>query len=79
MKPGLMLFKPGTPPRVRRRRLIFLAAWLVTAAMVLWPVYPIFSGIEPLVLGLPFGFVWVITAILVGFFALLWLFLGEED
>ena len=79
MKSGPMLFKPGTPARTRRRRLIFLAVWLLAAAMLLWPVYPQFSGIEPLVLGLPLGLAWVISAILVVFFALLWLYLGEDQ
>lgn len=79
VKSGPMLFKPGTPEPVRRRRLIFLAVWLAAAAMLLWPVYPIFSAVEPLVLGLPLGFAWVIAAILVVFFGLLWLYLGEED
>lgn len=79
MNSGLLLFKPGTPAAVRRRRLIFLAVWLTAAAMLLWPIFPIFSGVEPLILGLPLGFAWAVAAVLVVFFGLLWLYLGEVD
>ena len=79
MKAGLMLFKPGTPAGLRRRRLIFLAIWSAVVAMVIWPIYPRFSGVEPLILGLPLGLAWVIGAVTIVFFALLWLFLGEDD
>lgn len=79
MKTGLTLFKPGTSQRARRRRLIFLAVWMWAFLMLLWPIYPVFSSVEPLILGLPLGFAWVISAILVVFFGLLWLYLGEED
>ena len=79
MKSGLTLFKPGTPDSVRRRRLTFLGIWLGAAAMLLWPIYPQFSSVEPLILGLPLGFAWVILAVLVVFFALFWLYLGEDS
>lgn len=78
MRSGLSFFKPGTSASARRRRWIFVAVWALTAAMLLWPIYPRFSGIEPLILGLPLGLMWVITAILIVFFALLWLFLSED-
>ena len=52
---GLLLFRPGTDPARRRRRLIFLAVYLVVAALLVWPVFPMFSGIHPLILGLPFS------------------------
>lgn len=73
-----MLFRPGTPGSYRRRRLAFLAIFLLTAAAVLWPVYPSFAAVFPLVLGLPFSLAWVVLALAVTFGALLWLFLGER-
>lgn len=79
MKTRLTLFKSTDSPKLKRRRLIFLAVWCCAAAMVLWPIYPVFSGVEPLILGLPLAFAWVILTVLVMFVALLWLYLGEES
>lgn len=75
---GLMLFAPGTSPGKRRRRLVFVAVYLVVTSALVWPIYPRFSGIFPLVLGLPFSLAWMVMALVVGFFAVLWLFLSEE-
>ncbi len=76
---GLMLFAPGTSPGKKRRRLLFAAVYLVVAGALVWPIYPRFSGIFPLVLGLPFSLAWMVMALVIGFFAVLWLFLSEED
>ena len=74
----LVLFSPHAGPRYRRLRLgvagvLFLLVLAVTA-----PVYPLFSSIEPTVLGFPLSFAWVIGAILVSFATLLVLFLNED-
>ncbi len=76
---GLALFRPGTDPARRRRRLVFLGVYLATAAMLVWPVFPMFSGIRPLVLGLPFSLAWVVSALGVMFAALLWLYRSEDQ
>lgn len=39
--------------------------------MLIWPVASFASRIEPFILGFPFGFFWVILAILLSFFTLL--------
>ena len=78
-KSGLQLFPPGSSARHRRRRLTFLALWLGVVAMLTWPIYPRFAGTSPSFLGLPLSFAWVLLALAVMFFALLWLFLGEEE
>ncbi len=75
---GLVLFPPGTSPGKRRRRLVFAAVYLVVAAMLVWPVYPVFSGVFPLILGLPLSLAWVILALAVCFAALVALYLTEE-
>jgi len=75
---GLVLFPPGTPRERRRRRWIFLGCYLLAAALVLWPVYPLFSGVFPLILGLPLSLAWVVLALTIDFFALLWLFRGDR-
>ena len=76
---GLVLFPPGTDPRKKRRRLLFAAFYLVVTASVLWPVYPLFSGIRPMILGLPLSLAWVVLALVAGFLALLALYLTEES
>ena len=73
-----MLFPPGTGPRVKRRRLLFTAFYLLVIAAVVWPVYPLFSGTFPLILGLPLSLVWIVGALTAGFLALLALYLTEE-
>ena len=79
MTPGLELFPPGTPPAHRRRRLTFLAVWLMVSAMLVWPVYSWVAGPDPRILGLPLSFAWVIIALVIQFGALLWLSAHEPD
>lgn len=76
---GLVLFRPGADPARRRRRLIFVAIYVVAAALLVWPIYPMFSGIQPLIGGLPFSLAWVILVLSVMFGALVWLFRAEDD
>lgn len=76
---GLVLFPPGTSPRKKRRRLLFVAVYLAVAAAVVWPVYPLFAGIRPFILGLPLSLAWMVLALVVGFVALLALYLTEES
>ncbi len=76
--PGLVLFRPDADPARRRRRQIFLAVYLVVAALLVWPIFPRFSGIHPLILGLPFSLAWVVLALGVMFAALLWLYRHED-
>jgi hypothetical protein len=65
-------------PAHRRRRTIFLVLFSLIASMVLWPVFPRFSGVFPKVLGLPLSFAWVVLALLAMSCVLLWLFLTEN-
>lgn len=75
---GLALFRPGTDPARRRRRLIFLAIYVLVAASLVWPIFPLFSGVHPLIFGLPFSLAWVILALGVMFTVLFWLFRSEH-
>lgn len=67
---GPVLFAPGTPRRRRRARLAFLVVYLVTAAALTWPVYPLFAGPRPQLLGLPLSFAWPVLWLAVMFAAL---------
>ncbi len=75
---GLVLFRPGTDPARRRRRQLFLAIYAAVAALLVWPIFPQFSGVRPLILGLPFSLAWVIMALGVMFAALVWLYRTED-
>ncbi len=59
------------------RKRIFLCLLLLIQLGLIWPVYAIFSGIEPMILGLPLSFAWVIFLLLSSFFLLLWYHLSE--
>lgn len=76
---GLTIFRSGTDPAKRRRRGIFLAVYVLAAVLLIWPVYPLFSGIRPLIFGLPLSFAWVVMVLGVMFGALLWLYRGEGE
>ncbi len=78
LPPGLTLFRPGTDAAKRRRRRIFLAVYLLVTVLLVWPVFPVFSGIHPLILGLPLSLAWVVLVLAVMFGTLIWLYLDED-
>lgn len=65
-------------PKTRQRRMIFLAIYVVVTAMLTWPLFPKFAGVHPLVFGLPLSFAWVVTALVIMFGALIWLYRTED-
>ena len=75
---GLVFFPPDTSPGHRRRRLLFVGILMTVAAALVWPVYPLFSGIFPLILGLPLSMAWIVLWLTVVFAALGWLYRSEE-
>ena len=74
---GLVFFPPNTPPARRRKRLLFVVVLLAAAVALVWPVYVLFSGIFPLVLGLPLSLAWPVLWLIVIFAALVWLYRSE--
>ena len=74
---GLVLFPPNTAPDRRRRRLVFVVIVIVAALALIWPIYPLFSGIYPLILGLPLSLAWVVLWLAVVLAALFWLYRSE--
>ena len=75
---GLVFFPPDTPLGRKRRRLLFVVILMTAAAALVWPVYPLFSGIFPLILGLPLSMAWIALWLTVVFAALVWLYRSEE-
>ena len=74
---GLVFFPPDTPPGHRRRRLLFVVILMTAAAALVWPVYPLFSGIFPLILGLPLSMAWIVLWLTIMLVALAWLYRSE--
>lgn len=62
-----------------RRKIIFIVALLLIQLSLIWPVYPIFSDIYPLILGIPLSFAWVIFVLFAAFFLLLWYYLSDPE
>lgn len=71
---GLVLFPPGTPPELKRRRLVAAFVLLLAGAAVIWPIYPLFAAASPRFLGMPLSLVWPLLSLGAVFALLLWLF-----
>lgn len=70
---GPLLLRPDLSRAARRRRLIFVVVAVALVGLLVWPLYPRFAILEPKLLGLPFGLVWVLgalAAMFVNFFVL---------
>lgn len=63
---------------IRRNRIIFVAVLLVTTLAVIWPGHAIFSSATPLIFGFPLSFAWIIFWVIVGFAAMLGLYLSDS-
>lgn len=75
---GLVFFSGRAAPPWRRRRLTLVGILLAATLSLVWPIYPLFSGIYPLLFGLPLSLAWPTFWLVVVFAALLWLFLSEQ-
>lgn len=64
-------------PRPGRARRATAAFFLLVLLALVWPVYPHFSGIRPLVLGMPFSLYYVLVLLAGAFAVLLGIFLWE--
>ncbi len=60
-----------------KRKAIFLGIFLLIQLALIWPVYPLFSDIYPLILGLPLSFAWVVGVLICAFLLLLWYYLSD--
>jgi hypothetical protein len=74
---GPVLFAADASPAYRRRRLAVAVVLGVAFLAVQWPAYRLFSGVFPLILGLPLSLAWVVLWIGVVFVALTWLYCHE--
>ena len=70
--------KNNTQPNRRRNRIIFVAVLLVATLAVIWPGHALFSSATPLIFGFPLSFAWIILWVIIGFAAMLGLYLTDE-
>lgn len=75
----LVLFHPGTPRSIKRRRLTFVLVAALCGAGVVWPIYPLVAGSSPRLFGLPMPLAWLVVCLAVIFTALVWLFRHESE
>ena len=74
----LRLFSSQESPRYRTRRGVFLGVYLLLFAGLTTPLFgPVWQGLGWF--GVPNGFWWVMAAMLVSFFWLLYLYRTEEE
>ena len=76
---GLVFLSRRTRAPRHRRHIALALATLVAGLALVWPVYPLFGGIRPLVLGLPLSLAWVVLWLVVVFLALLIAFFSERE
>ena len=63
------------------RRLVYrlvIGYFIVAVLSTMWPIYPIFSRIRPLVVGIPFSLAYLVFLVLLSFLVLLALFTWEQ-
>lgn len=60
-----------------KRKILFLAIFIILQLCLVWPIYPLFSGIKPMIFGLPLSFAWIIFVLICCFFLLLWYYLSD--
>ncbi|MDR8391156.1 hypothetical protein NC796_08410 [Aliifodinibius sp. S!AR15-10] len=61
------------------RKKIFLVIILLIQISIIWPVYPLFSDISPMILGLPLSFAWVVGMLIASFLTILWYYLTDPE
>jgi TRAP-type C4-dicarboxylate transport system permease small subunit len=57
---------------------VVAAFFVLVLAAMMWPIYPLFSRIHPMVLGMPFSLFYLILLITISFLVLLGLYLWES-
>ncbi|REL32860.1 hypothetical protein DYD21_13635 [Rhodohalobacter sp. SW132] len=63
---------------LRSTRIIFVIVMLITCLAIIWPGHAIFSSATPLIFGFPLSFVWIILWVIIGFAAMMGLYLTDK-
>ncbi len=76
---GFVFFPPGVSRTYRRRRVAFAIIAALATLSVIWPIYPLFSTIYPMLFNLPFSLGWLIIWLLITMAGMLWLYRTESN
>lgn len=77
MRLGPRLFPSGLSRSERQVYGAVTVYFLLAFLALNWPIYPLFAGIRPIVLGLPLSLAFVVGILLLSFCVLLGLYLWE--
>lgn len=69
---------PEKTVSIRRTRIIFVFVMLITSLAIIWPGHAIFSSATPLIFGFPLSFAWIILWVIIGFAAMMGLYLTDK-
>jgi len=64
--------------KLRLNRVMISILTVIISIAIMWPIYPLFSGIEPFIFGLPLSFAWIILWVIIGFVSMIWLYLSDN-
>lgn len=59
-------------------RRVFFGIMLIVQLAIIWPGFALFSAAEPLILGFPLSFAWLIAMLLLGFAAFVGLYVLDN-
>ena len=64
--------------RIRANRVFIIIIAILLFLATIWPGYPLFAGVEPMILGLPLSFAWLILCVLISFISMLALYFSDN-
>jgi len=76
--PKGLIFSRNSPSRKKRIK-ILIPILILIQVCVIWPIYPIMSGWDNLMLGLPISFLWVILMVCCSFISMLIFFRKDNE
>ncbi len=57
---------------------LVIGYFIVAVSTTMWPIYPFFSRIRPLILGMPFSLAYLVFLVVVSFLVMLGLYTWER-
>ncbi|MBO6792449.1 MAG: hypothetical protein JJ895_00970 [Balneolaceae bacterium] len=75
--PNTLIFS-GSSPHLKKRTFVAVGILFLVQCCLIWPIFPLFADPEPLILGFPQPFAWVILMVCISFTTLLMLFLKDK-
>lgn len=76
--PKGLIFSSNSSERKKRVK-VLIPILVIIQLCLIWPIYPMMSGWDELVLGLPISFLWVILMVCCSFFSMLIFFRKDTE